>query len=325
MTKAINNTKMYDTTIFCIRLTGDNSIALIIANLENPKEVVNMKTGELSWQGDCRNLKVFANQKYLRINGSLAKYHNENNVEMFSRLQTKEAIESLSDTLHIDMSMADVTGLDFSATIKVNNPVSEYLSLLGSFSTFTRVAYKTDTVYYNPPTKAKIKPTQLCIYDKGAECIDNKFPIPREYANNNLLRYELKLRQRLSMRFGRVEVIGRTLYEQEFYKIMMDKWVKTYFEINKNNVMRLNYANKVKTPKEALEAYMAYLITTADNGYFEAFLRGLKTRKIFDDPKNYTRLKTSFGKINSNSLFADSSVLIDELDKSIRDIGNNWE
>lgn len=323
MTKAINNTKMYDTTIFRKRLTGDNSIALITANLENPKEVANMKTGEMSWQGNCRNLKVFANQKYLRINGSLAKYHNGNNVEMFSRLQTKEAIESLSDTLHIDMGMADVTGLDFSATIKVNNRVSEYLSMLGSYSTFTKVPYGMDTVYYNPQTKAPIKPMQICIYDKEAECVRNKSLIPHEYANSNLLRYELKLRQRLAMRFNRVEVVGRTLYEPEFYALMMDKWVKSYSEIKKNNIMRFDYANNIETPWDAFDVYMATLITKADNGYFEAFVKELRDNKVFSRPGNYNRLKDIFDQINSNVLFTDSSSLIDELDKNIRDIGKN--
>jgi hypothetical protein len=325
MTGTINNTEMYDTVLFRKRLNKHDSTTPLVANLEKPKEVVNMKTGELSWQGRCRNLKVFVNQKSISINGSLAKYYNGNNVEAFGRLQAKEAIENLSDILHIDMSTANITGLDFSATIKVNNPVPEYLSLFSSCSTFIRVPYGADTVYYNPPTKTTIKPTQLCIYDKVAECMDSKVPIPHEYANNNLLRYELKLRQRLAMRFGRVEVIGRTLYEPEFYALMMDKWVKTYFEINKNNVMRLDYTNNIKTPKDALEAYMAYLITTADNGCFEAFLRDLKANKAFGYSKDYTRLKTSFGKINSNSLFTDSSVLIDELDKSIRDIGKYGE
>lgn len=325
MRGAINNTNMYDTVIFRKRLTENDSTASIVSNLDNAHEITSIKTGEiLGWNGRCRNLDVFVSPKYLRMNGSLPKYHIGNNVEKFSRVQAKEAIESLSDTLHIDMNMANVTGLDFSATIKVNNPVPEYLSLLGSFSTFVKALYET-TVYYNPPTKAKIKPTQLCIYDKVAECVDNKFSIPREYANNNLLRYELKLRQRLPMRFGRVEIVGRTLYEPEFYALMMDKWVKTYFEINKNNIMRLNYANKVKTPKEALEAYMAYLITTADNGYFEAFLRDLKANKAFGYSKDYTRLKKNFGKINSNALFTDSSSLINELDKNIRDIGENRE
>lgn len=84
----------------------------------------------------------------MRINGSLPKYHIGNNVEVFGRLQTKEAIENLSDILHIDMRAADVTGLDFSATIKVKNPAPEYLPLFGSCSTFIRVLYGTNTVYY---------------------------------------------------------------------------------------------------------------------------------------------------------------------------------
>ena len=325
MTKAINDTEMYDTVIFRKRVNDYNSIASIVANLENAHEIISVKTGEvLGWNGHCRNLDVFVSPKYLQVKGSLPKYHIENNVEKFSRLQTKDAIESLSDTLHVDMNMANVTGLDFSATIKVKNPVPEYLSLFGSYSTFVKVFYGT-TVYYNPSTKAKIKPTQLCIYDKVAECINNKSLIPCEYANKNLLRYELKLRQRLPMRFGRVEVVGRTLYEPEFYALMMDKWVKTYFEINKNNIMRLNHMDNIKTPWDAFDAYMAGLITKADNGYFEAFVRELKDNKVFSRSGNYNRLKDIFARINSNALFTDSSSLIDELDKNIRDIGENGE
>ena len=325
MTGTINNIEMYDTVLFRKRLNKHDSITPLVANLEKPKEVADMKTEALSWQGYCRNLKVFVNQKSISINGSLAKYYNGNNVEAFGRLQAKEAIENLSDILHIDMNTANITGLDFSATIKVNNPVPEYLSLFSSCSTFIRVPYGADTVYYNPPTKATIKPTQLCIYDKVAECMDNKVPIPHEYANNNLLRYELKLRQRLARRFGRVEVVGCTLYDPKFYALMMDKWVKTYFEINKNNVMRLDYINNIKTPGGAFDAYMAMLITKADNGSFAAFVKELKDNRVFGYQRDYNRLKDIFDLINSNVLFRDSSTLIDELDKNIRDIGDNWE
>lgn len=325
MTKAINNTEMYDTVIFRKRINDYDSIVPIVANLENAHEIISVKTGEvLGWNGYCRNLDVFVSHKYLRVNGSLPKYYIGNNVERFSRLQAKEAIQSLSDTLHVNMNMANITGLDFSATIKVKNPVPEYLSLFGSCSTFVKVFYGT-TVYYNPTTKAKIKPTQLCIYDKVAECVDNKFPIPREYINNNLLRYELKLRQRLGMRFERVEIVGRTLYEPEFYALMMEKWVKTYFEINKNNVMRYDYMNNIKTPGDAFDAYVATLISKADNGCFEAFVRELKHNKVFARTGNYNRLKEIFARINSNTLFTDSSSLIDELDKNIRDIGESGE
>ena len=325
MTKTINNTEMYDTVIFCKRINDYNSITSIVSNLENAHEIIRVKTGEvLGWNGYCRNLDVFVSHKYLRVNGSLPKYHVGNNVATFSRLQAKEAIQSLSDILHVDMSIANITGLDFSATIKVKNPVSQYLSLLGNYLTFIKVIHGT-TVYYNPPTKAKIKPTQLCIYDKVAECVDKKFPIPHEYINNNLLRYELKLRQRLAMRFERVEVVGCTLYEPEFYALLMEKWVKTYFEIDKNNVMRYDYMNNIKTPGDAFDAYVATLISKADNGCFEAFVRELKRNKVFTRTGNYNRLKEIFARINSNTLFTDSSSLIDELDKNIRDIGESGE
>lgn len=313
---------MYDTVLFYTKREKED-VSYIISRLHNPMEETDMKTGEiLSCKGKYKNLYVRITSNQIYISGSLAKFHNGDNVGMFSRLQTKDAIEHISDTFLIDVGKANVSGLDFSATIQVNNPITEYLSLFGSCDSLEKVIYPT-TLYYQSATKAKTKPLQLCIYDKIAESFPNN-KLPLRYKDANLLRYELRLRQRLADRFKIVEVLGNTLFEPQFYEQIMNTWSEYYYKIEKYNVMKPNFKDNIKKTDDAWNAYIASLIANADRGEFEAYLRDLKANKVFSRRGDYTRLKSKFNKINSNELRTDSQNLTNELDNKIQDIKNNW-
>lgn len=315
---------MYDTILFYTK-RGKEDVDYIINKLHNPRAEINAMTGEmLSWKGTYKNLNIRITPKLIWVDGSLAKFQSGGNIEMFSRLETKEAITNLSDTFLIDMGKANVSGIDFSATIQVDNPATNYLSLFGGCENLDKIMYLT-TVYYQSVTKAKKKPLQLCIYDKIAEAFPNNNKVPIEYRGINLLRYELKLRQRLANRFGVSEVLGNTLFDPLFYEQMMNTWAEYYFRIEKYNVMKPNFIDNIESPDDAWNAYVATLIANADRGDFDAYLRGLKTNKVFSRRGDYTRLKSKFDKINSNESYIDSQDLTNELDSKIQDIKNNWD
>lgn len=313
---------MYDTVSFYTE-RGKEDADYIINKLHKPKEEINMETGEiLSAKGTYKNLYVKITPNQICISGSLAKFQNGNNIDMFSRLQTKDVIEHMSDIFLIDMGKANISRLDFSATIQVNNPTIEYLSIFGRCGNLSKIIYPT-TVYYQSDTKATSKPLQLCIYDKIAEAFsDGKIPL--EYKDINLLRYELKLRRSLANRFGVVQVLGNTLFDPCFYAKMMNIWTEYYYKIEKYNVMKPNFIDNIESPDDAWNVYVASLITNADRGEFDAYLRGLKTNKVFSRRGDYTRLKSKFDKINSNESCTNSQDLTNELDGKIQDIKNNW-
>lgn len=314
---------MYDTVLFYTKRRKED-VGYIISKLHSPKEETDMKTGEvLSCKGTYKNLYVRITSTQICISGSLAKFQNENNIKMFSRLQAKDAIEHISDAFLIDMGKANVSGLDFSATIEVNNPITEYLSLFGRCGSLAKIIYPT-TLYYQSVTKATIKPLELCIYDKIYEAFSNR-KLPIEYQNVNLLRYELKLRQRLANRFGVVEILGNTLFAPCFYKKMMNTWSGYYNRIEKYNVMKPNFMDNIKKPDDAWNVYVASLIANADRGEFDAYLMNLRTNKVFGRPGDYSRLKRKFKQINSNELYTDSRDLITELDNKVQNIKNNWD
>lgn len=318
---------MYDTVHFYTN-RGKEDVDYIISKLYNPQGITDIETGKtLSTIGTYKNLKIWITPRQIKIKGSLAKFQNGNNIEMFSRMQTKDAIEHISDVFLIDMGKSNISRLDFSATIQVDNPVTDYLSLFGGCESLEKIIYPT-TLYYKSATKEKAKPLELCIYDKIAEAFPkNKVPI--QYQEVNLLRYELqlyqRLRQRLANRFGVSEVLGNTLFDPYFYEQMMNTWAEYYYKIKKYNVMKPNFKDNIESPDDAWNAYVASLIANADRGEFEAYLKGLKTNKVFSRRGDYSRLKSKFDKINSNELYIDSQNLTNELDSKIQEIKNNWD
>lgn len=314
---------MYDTVLFYTK-RGKEDIKHIIDRLRNPKEETDLKTGEvLSCKGTYKNLYVRITPTHIFISGSLAKFQNGNNIEMFSRLQAKDAIEHISDVFLIDMGKANVSGLDFSATIEVNNPTIEYLSLFGSCDNLVKIIFPT-TLYYQSITKTKTKPLELCIYDKMAEA-SGSCRLPIEHRTVYLLRYELKLRQRLGKRFGVAEVLGSTLFTPCFYQQTITMWAEYYDRIEKHSSIKSNFIDNIQRPDDAWNVFIASLIANADRGLFDAYLKDLKKNKVFGRPGDYSRLKNKFKQISSNKSYTDSQDLIIELDSKIQNIKNNWD
>ena len=64
--------------------------------------------------------------------GSLAKFHQGNNIQPMDLAETARAIEHLNNCFGADISDAKVFVLEFGKTFEVEHPVREYLSLLGT-------------------------------------------------------------------------------------------------------------------------------------------------------------------------------------------------
>ena len=95
--------------------------------LDKAKEQTDLKTGEVCIFGSLDGLKVSIYTGGYSIIGSLAKYLYPSNVYPLDRHSTVQAIEKLSDALHIDMKEAKVTGLEFGTQFVMRKPVDEYL------------------------------------------------------------------------------------------------------------------------------------------------------------------------------------------------------
>ena len=98
----------------------------------------------------------------------MSKYLNGNNLERFTRKQTEEAIEKLSDSLKLPFENAKVNRIDLAENFILKRPVGEYMSLMGQATYFTKRPYSTNGLYYTNSRRSMI------FYNKVKEYQDKK-------------------------------------------------------------------------------------------------------------------------------------------------------
>lgn len=243
-----------------------------------------------SISGRLGDYTIYADRRGVTLKGSLAKYFLPSNVYTLTRADVQQAIEQMSDALHINVAAAVVKRVDVSTVIPTRRPPSDYYSHLGVKPYFTRVQATSTTLYYNTQKR------QLIFYDKTKEAAAKRAKIPPTMANCNLLRYELRFTSRLQMQLKQPQPIqAAVLYNQDFYYMLVQRWKQEFEDIKKNRASAM--IDNIKNPKEAQVALFAILLKQGGQSVIEEYISDLKARKVFADPKYYTRLKGSLNKI----------------------------
>lgn len=287
--------------------------------LDRAKEQTDLNTGEVCTFGSLDGLKVSLYVGGFSIVGSLSKYLYQSNVYPLDRHSTAEAIEKLSDALHLDMGEANVTGLEFGTQFLMRKPVDEYLRKLGDMPKLLRYHFEVGTLYYKH--RGKQQPKTFCFYDKKADAAAKGLSIPTGFEGANLLKYEMRLNGRLPQQLGVVAVQASTLSESEFYRLLVSKWQTYYFSITKLNQVKTDVMSEIKTVSDAFNVLVARLISQSDQTQIAAFLDELKNAKVFDDRKCYTRLKNKIIEVANKASVTVSDEDIRELDDEIKNIG----
>jgi len=236
---------MYDSLTFfkiqpCLEQLTLNSSML--ESLKGIKEQRDIETGAIIYTGNLRNLRVKINHNGISVTGSLAKFYSGNNVESLTRATTKEAIEEVSDLLGVDMRDAQIYSLEFGKTFVMEHSARRYYPFLGSKTRCTRIDYKTGLSYQNGRKS-------LVIYDKTAELKSHKEAIPESFAGKNLLRCEIKIKNRLAKQLKRKEILGSDLYDPKVYCMLIKLLRKEYFSITRVQPLTLseNMLKEIKT------------------------------------------------------------------------------
>lgn len=287
--------------------------------LDRAKEQTDLNTGEVCTFGSLDGLKVSLYVGGFSIVGSLSKYLYQSNVYPLDRHSTAEAIEKLSDALHLDMGEANVTGLEFGTQFLMRKPVDEYLRKLGDMPKLLRYHFEVGTLYYKH--RGKQQPKTFCFYDKKADAAAKGLSIPTGFEGANLLKYEMRLNGRLPQQLGVVAVQASTLSESEFYRLLVSKWQTYYFSITKLNQVKTDVMSEIKTVSDAFNVLVARLISQSDQTQIAAFLDELKNAKVFDDRKCYTRLKNKIIEVANKASVTVSDEDIRELDDEIKNVG----
>lgn len=287
--------------------------------LSKAKEQTDLNTGEVCTFGSLEGLKVGLYVGGYSIIGSLSKYLYQNNIYPLDRHSTAEAIEKMSDALHLDMGEANVTGLEFGTQFLMRKPVDEYLRKLGDMPKLLRYHFEVGTLYYKH--RGQQQPKTFCFYDKKADAAAKGIAIPKGFENANLLKYEMRLNRRLPQQLGVAAVQASTLSEIEFYRTLVRKWQTHYFSITKLHQVKTDVMSEIKTVSDAFNVLVARLISQSDQTQIAAFLEELKNANVFDDRKCYTRLKNKIVEVANKASVSVSDEDIRELDDEIKNVG----
>ena len=286
----------------------------VVGYLDSGIEQNDITTGETRLFGKVGNVRVIQSVGGYSIQGSLPKFLNGNNIVTLNRHTIKEALEKLSDTLHLDMNISKVTGLEFGDTFVMSKQPSAYINLLGNMPRLERRLGKGDTLYYIG--KGRVHPREYYFYDKKKEVLDKGGTLPNGYESLNLLRYEMRLNNRLPKTFRVVEVSGAMLYDGSFIHDVSDMWVDGYKSITKLSGMNDECLKGIKSPKDAVNLLLAKLIGERGGDTITDYLNTLKSAKVFSDPKQYTRVKAKLDDVSSQKISPDSKD-VGELSDSI--------
>lgn len=226
---------MYDTVNFRLTVGDYGGVSFVE---ETPCYLADVAThdynGSIVITGNLQSLRVSVTPWQVKVkDGSLCKWFLGDNLQTMTRANTQRAIERLSDELHLPMNLATITRLDVGSNLITHHPAEVYFSHLGLLSWSKRLV-EPSGLYYSK------RDERLCFYDKIKEQRSKREAIPEQCKGKNLLRYEQRYTGHLSRVLKVPPIKGATLYDEEFYHYIINRWAQTYYKINKINDTNLN-------------------------------------------------------------------------------------
>ena len=299
-------------------IAGDNYPA-IATYLDRAKQEADLQTGEVKTFGSLEGLKVSIFVGGLSVVGSLSKYLHGSNVYPLDRHTTAQAVEKLSDAIHIDVTRADVTGLEFGTNFLMQHPVTDYLSRLGDMPRLSRYHFEPKTLYYKGTGRQQ--PKVFAFYDKMADVAVKALEHPDGFEGANLLRYEMRLNGRLAHQLNVAEVKTSTLSDVSFFRALVRRYQSSYFTIKKQYQIKTEIMSEIKSVSDAFEVFVARLISQTDQTQIGGFVDELREAGVFGDRKYYTRLKKKIQEVATKADITETDELIKELDDEIKNCG----
>ncbi|MCI7386116.1 MAG: hypothetical protein MSH64_05545 [Bacteroides uniformis] len=313
---------MYDTIKF-YQPSLASDFTTLSQYLHRPEAIVNPKTGELiSYNGTIDNFFFRLGASWLSATGSLPRLIYPDNTFMLSRVDSRTCIEILSDKLHYDMTLVDVTRVDVAATFAMKQPVKLYLDCLGELAHFKRIgSVKDETLYYRQGNKKLGQ--QFCFYDKLREALDERKITPKGIEGENLLRYERRWYGRLPAQLKEPEVKGRTLYDERFYHKIVELWAESYFAIAKRKTLVDDAIGIIRTPKEGFYYVIAKALQMLPIDFVSKEITTMQMYGVYSSPNSYSRLRAMFREIQNQVNIMQEAELMRELNENIGNILNN--
>ena len=306
---------MYDNIDFILNIEktpGEDYLKNIPQFLSSISSQGYSKFGEyINGYSDSLKVSITANRVKI-YDSSLCKYYLGENFKTLTRVDTKNAIEKISNHLHLPFSLAKIGRIDFSQNIIMKYPANLYYPYLGEALYYNRLE-QNNGLYYNLKTGKR----QLLFYGKIHEQKEKRQPIPELYNGRNLLRFEARYKKDIVKQLNCPAVTGEMLYNENFYHGLVARWKQEYFSIQKIQ-SKIDIMKPTGSTKELIENLALY--TLLDIGQPKV-LRKIKewqesgeiSKKQAADHRHKLRQLSNFiSRENSNEM-------ITELDRKINE------
>lgn len=206
-----------------------------------------------------RNMAVYVDKDYIFVDGSIAKYLNMNNIEVFDFRNFPLAIRLLSDELGIDLRKAKIRRLDIASNIELNEEVSDYFPELYSLKYYQRDSGKKTTLrFFSNSDK-----NNLVFYDKVKEfakknngLIGNDTSLIDTFGN--LLRYELAIQKNPSKYLKIKDLRVEDMFKPENCKKALRFWFDKYNKIHKKSLLEYPNIKGLKGFENLMKRYLFY-------------------------------------------------------------------
>lgn len=274
---------------------------------------VDRETGELYDKGKLDGLDVKETTRGIKIKGSLSKYFFGNNFETLTRDQTKEAIEKICDSLHLDVREAELNRIDFATNFIVSEPPQNYYSFFGDAARLNK-SIQGSTLYFSNKSRA------IVFYDKINEAKAHRMQIPEEFKNKNVLRYEYRLK-----RIKKDHITLADVYSKETFNWFLNEWERRYFSIRRIPRFRIKEEVKEMINIKTLEGY-GWKLLIQQIGGIESFYRLLddEVRRGTISKQNKCYYKKKLDKVLDSPELIEPNTLINELDEKVKEASESY-
>ncbi|MDB5199099.1 MAG: hypothetical protein JWO92_1062 [Chitinophagaceae bacterium] len=182
--------------------------------------------GITRYSGNYKNFNITQNGFGTYFSGSICKYFHGENFSTLTRLQFIAAIKQLSQELEIDFKRGHITRLDIAENLPMVYKPSYYNDCIISYPRLSKNTYGNTTVELSGNKKKKTK--LLKFYSKNAEAIARETPIPIQYQNVHLYRYEISIAGHVKTALKLDIENVSSLYTVENYCGLINFWSKEF-------------------------------------------------------------------------------------------------
>lgn len=266
--------------------------------------------------GYLDSLKVSITDSRVKISEcSLCKYYLGDNLKTLTKGDTKRAIQKISDSLHLPFDRANITRIDFAKNMIMKYDEKVYYPYLGEAQYYNRLEQNNGLYYTN-------KLRLLVFYGKEYEQKLKGQPVPELYKNRNVLRYEMRFKDRLREQLKRPEITASLLYDEVFYSGLVNRWKDEYFSIQKINSKLISM--KPTGSKKELAENLA-LFTILEMGQPQVLNKVKEWQERGDiNKKQAYDLRTFIKELSKTPIDEKGNDLINELNRKIKEGARYW-